>query len=353
MKNERIRDMVLDFILESKKVLMILDDFDGSKLNKILVSDVDPFDKKTREVFLANVLRSDFLPDWKKIIVTRPFHLDKIYEIQEPELILNVLGFDSQSLKQILERQNIPWIFDFPRISCDLQSFCFVPEVFNLLAKSKIQYFEINSYTTDIFSFLFLNFFKKLNNQHTMTLKQLAEFSWSLLSDRNKLQMCFKDNQLKLSGGLNENYMSCFFISIPDSPLIDLDDFDYKFHFSHILMQEFLLALRVIMLPNNEFQDFFNFAIDNERFFMVVRFLFGFYNVRSGVRYTIEKEFSESIANFEQNKEDLKGLFQGKKKKICLCNSLNDDLLYRYKIFEDEMNQDLENLDLNYHNEFG
>ena len=339
MKNERIRDMIFDLILDSKKVLMILDDFDGSKLNATLESDVDPFDKKTREVFLANVLRNDFLPDWKKIIVTRPFQLHKIYDIQEPQLILNVLGFDSQSLKQILKKQNIPWIFDFPQISCDFLSFCFVPKVFNLLAERIKQYLKLNTSTTDIFCFLFLNFFKHLNKDYnfTMKLKKLSDFSWLQYSNQNELQMCFEAEQLTLSPDLTDKYLSSFFISIPGSSWIGFEDFDYKFHFSHILMQEFLLALGVIMLPNNKFKDFFDSVIDDERFFMVVRFLFGFHNVQTDIQKYIEKEFSESNANFKQNKKDLKWLFQQKKDKIHLCDSSSNELLCRYQIFEAEM----------------
>ena len=338
MKNECKRDMVLTKILESKNVLLIFDDFDGYKFNRTSESTpgVSYFDKKKHEVFLMNILRGDLLRDWKKIIVSRPFQLNKIYDVQKPKLVLNVLGFDSQSLKQILEIQKISWIFDFPQISCDLRSFCFVPKVFNLLAETIQQYPELDTSTTDIFSILFLNFFEQLNSDYnnTMSLKILAEFSWKQYSE-NRLQMCFEAKQ---SPGLTDNYLNCFFISIPGSSWIGFQDYGYRFHFSHILMQEFLLAMRVIMLPNNEFKKFIHSVIDNECFFMVVRFLFGFYNVRSGIRLYLEKEFSQSIANFEQNKKYLKTLIKEKKNNYHLSNSSNHKLHQRYQTFETEMN---------------
>ena len=350
MNEDRIRNMVLSQLLDRKKILLILDDFDGSKLNKKSTY-VNSFDKNTCEVFLTNILRGEILRNWKKIIVTRPFQLDKVYQIKQPQLVLNVLGFDSKSQKQILKKHEMSWPFDFPRISSDLQSFCFIPKIFNLLVKSKKQYLELNTTTTDIFSLLFLRFFKDLEKQYecTLSLKKLADFSWSQFSDQNELKLCFQDElcsknkQSKLSTNFKKLYLGCFFITVPGSSLIGFGDFGYRFHFSHLLMQEFLLAVRVIMLPNKKFSEFINFAIDNEHFFMVVRFLFGFYNLQSNIQSYLENEFSESIANFELNKKDLRTLFQEKQMYCYLFSSKDHKLHQRYKIFEAEMSRDYSN----------
>ena len=116
----------------------------------------------------------------------------------------------------------------------------------------------------------------------------------------NIRKLCFEDKQSKLSTDFKEKYLGCFFTTIPGSLLIGFRDFGCSFHFSHILMQEFFLALQVIMLPNKKFKKFFNFVIDNERFFMVVRFLFGFYNLQLDIQSYLENEFSESSANFKK-----------------------------------------------------
>ena len=337
MNDEKTCNQVLTQLLKNDKILLILDEFNEIKFNTTSDSAhrIGIYDQYTPDIFLLNILEEKILPKWKKIFVTRPFELYKIYEYQKQYLEIKVLGFDCKSQANLQLNEN------FSSISSDLQSFCFVPYICQLLEQNGKTYVEYNATTTtNIFAFLFLQFFDKLNKQYNGKLKlgNLTHFSWSQFSFPNKLRLCF-DHEHRQSSLINDTYLNCFFTTIPGSSLPGFENLDYQFHFSHILMQEFLLALGVMLLPKNKFKDFFDSVIDNERFSMVLKFMFGFCSVHLKIQLKLQQLVGSSLTQFKKNQNKLKSLLKAQQKKT-------DDqiLLSRYKDFQTEMyNNELKN----------
>ena len=84
-----------------------------------------------------------------------------------------------------------------------------------------------------------------------------------------------------------------------------LDDDEYRSHFSHILIQEFLVALHLISLPEKKFSKWFNLIIAKEHYNVVRKFLFGLSNKKLSAK--LEKKLSQSSwDNLNKNKKHLR-----------------------------------------------
>ena len=299
---------VLAELLQNSRILLILDEFNEMEFDTASESipRVGVFNKDTPQTFLINILKKNILSNWKKIIVTRPFQLHRIYDSIEKILELKVLGFDYHSQAEMQSNQMLSLIFQNSNISNDLQSVSFLPYICQLLQPKAITCFEENITTTSLFAVLFLKFFECQTKQckNKLKFKNLVDFCWSQFSYANPLRFCFDDDHLQNSS-INDSYLNCFFTTIPGSSLFGFESLDYQFHFSNILIQEFLLALKIIFLPEDQFKYFFNALGDNEQFSMVKRFIFGFSSVHPETQLKLKKLGDFSSENFERNKNYL------------------------------------------------
>ena len=333
MTDKKKYNPVLEKLNQSDKVLLILDEFNEMKFDtpSESIPRVGVFNKSTPETFLINILKKKILSNRKKTIVTRPFQLHRIYDnINKKILEIKVLGFDYHSEAEMQSNKIFSSIFGRSNVSNDLQSVYFVPYICKILEQRQRRnsnnlesYFEDNSTKTSFFADLFLKYFECLKRQYgdKLALKNLVDFSWSQFVYPKQLKLCFDSDHLQ-NFSINDNYLKCFFTTVPGSSLFGFERLDYKSHFSHILIQEFLLALKVMLLPEDEFKRFCNDVDAKKRFSMVFRFIDGFFSLSSDTESYLKQLDGFSLENFERNKNYLEELRNAEQIQPNFCSAI-------------------------------
>ena len=332
MTDKKTYDPVLEKLVQNDKILLILDEFNEMKFDKALkpITKVGVFNKDTPETFLINILKKNILSNWKKIIVTRPFQLQRIYQYDNliKILKLKVLGFDYHSQAEMQSNQILFSIFSRLNVSNDFQSVGFVPYICKIFEQRKgtnilIRHFKDNSTKTSLFAILFLKYFDSLNKQYgdKLALKELVDFSWSQFSYPKQLRLCFDRDHLQNFSN-SDGYLNCFFTTVPGSSLFGFERLDYKSHFSHILIQEFLLALKVMLLPEDEFKRFYNDVDAKKQLTMVIRFIEGFFSMHTEIESYLKQLDGFSTENLERKKNCLKELRNAQQIQSTFCCKL-------------------------------
>ena len=329
---------VLEEIIDSKSILLIMDHFEILNLHKSECKRVSYFNESTRENIIMNILRSFILRDAKKIIISRPFNLEWMRmwpDIKSPRH-LSFFGFNRKTQSEIFKQNYshlIPNLFENSSIFPDVWSFCFSPYLCCLIEKCFYEKELFQLTTTFTFTLTFLTFVDRLKKDHqnNFDLEILAKFAFSQFS-QNKL--CFdKDDFSKEK--LSNDCIRSFFTTLPCSSDDELlDDDEYKSHFSHILIQEFLVALHLISLPEEEFLQEFDDMMSDNSYLLVRTFLFGL----SDKRLEPKLKRKLSLSRFKNLNKNIKHL------KTNIKDNFHDqqdlELISRYCQYIHEMHND-------------
>ena len=329
---------VLDEIIKSENILLIMDHFDFLDLDEMKYKQMDNFNKSTRENIIMNILRGYILGKAKKIVISRPFNLEWMLmwpDINPPKHV-SFLGINRQAQREIFEQNHshlILNLFESSSIFPDIWSFSFSPYVCCLVEKSfhKKELFQLT--TTFTFTSTFLKFVDRLNKDYekNFNLEILAKFAFSQFSQS---KLCFEKHDLSKEK-LGNDCIRSFFSTLPCSSGDDLlDDDKYKSHFSHILIQEFLVALHLISLSEKQFLKWFNSIIYKKHYNVVLKFLFGLCDKKLNDK--LKSKLSQpSFKNLNKNKKHLKANIEKS-----LCDQQDLKVIRRYCEYIHEMHDD-------------
>ena len=290
---------VFQNILISEKILLIIDHMEKLNLNKTKMNSINCKTKCTLENLVSNILTGNLLSKSKKIIISRPYNLEwmqKWPEFKRPRQI-NVLGINHEDQKKFIENKHpilFPCIFHTSPIISDFWSFCFAPFFCLMLEECFRGKYIFQLTTTYSFALIFFRFVE-LEFDGKCNVMLLAKFAFSQFSEA-KLCFCKEDlSKAKLS-----NYYARSFLITPQNSL-----YEHAYsHFSHILFQEFLVALYLISLPRRKFQRIFRSKLSQNRYQIVCKFVFGL--CQDMLKAKLKKILKNKFKNLCANKKFLK-----------------------------------------------
>ncbi len=294
--SERIRTSVIEELedREGEGILIIADGWDElSQENRSKVS------------FLYKLFFGDVLPFASVLLTSRPSASAPLHDLLSVNRLVEVVGFNEENIKQYIESE-----FErFPEKASSLieqlennpviQSVCSVPLncaiVCNLwhTLDQELPRTLTQLYTQIVLNIILrnvkkkfpdcpigLNSFDKIPNDLQNTFWLICEFAYEcLLLD----QLVFSEDDL--SSRLPEvgDKLQCFGLLQSARSLLPVGH-GLSFHFAHLTIQEFLAALHLATLPNEEKLTSFEARVDSGRFNMVGRFMFGLASKYNGSR---------------------------------------------------------------------
>ena len=251
---------------------------------------------RSKKSFLYNLLFGRLLPFASIILTSRPSASAPLHDLPSVDRLVEVVGFNEENVKQYIESE----FEQFPKKASSLikqlennpviQSVCSVPLncaiVCNLWHTSDQ---ELPRTLTELYTQIVLNIilrnvkkkfpdcpiglnrFDKIPNNLQDTFWLICEFAYEcLLLD----QLVFSEDEL--SSRLPEvgDKLQCFGLLQSARSLLSVGH-GLSFHFAHLTIQEFLAALHIATLPNEEKLKVVRAHFDSSRFDMVWRFMFG------------------------------------------------------------------------------
>ena len=292
--SERIRTSVIEELedREGEGVLIIADGWD--ELNEKNQSTVS---------FLYNLVFGDVLPFASVLLTSRPSASAPLHDLPFVDRLVEVVGFSEENIKQYIASE----FEQFPEKASSLieqlennpviQSVCSVPLncaiVCNLwhTLEQKLPRTLTDLYTQIVLNIILRNIKKKfldcpiglnrfddIPNGLQQTFWLICEFAYEcLLLD----QLVF--SEAELSSRLPEitDKQQCFGLLQSARSLLPIGH-GLSFHFAHLTIQEFLAALHLAALPNEEKLKIVKARADSGRFDMVWRFMFGLASIHNG-----------------------------------------------------------------------
>ncbi len=285
--SEKIRTSVIEELenKEGEGVLIIADGWDElSEENRSKVS------------YLYKLFFGGFLPFASILLTSRPSASAPLHNLPSVNRLVEVVGFNEENIKQYIESE----FEQFPEKSSSLieqlennpliQSVCSVPLncaiVCNLwhTLDQKLPRTLTELYTQIVLSIILrnlkkkipdcpinLNSFDEVPNALQDTFWLICEFAYECLLLN---QLVF--SEVELSSRLPEvgDKLYCFGLLQSARSLLPVGH-GLSFHFAHLTIQEFLAALHLATLPNEEKLKIVEANADSGRFDMVWRFMFG------------------------------------------------------------------------------
>ncbi len=262
-------------------------------------------DNRSEESFLYNLLFGGVLSFASVLLTSRPSASAPLHDLPSVDRLVEVTGFSEENIKQYIESE-----FEiFPEKTSSLieqlennpviQSVCSVPLncaiVCNLwhTLDQELPRTLTELYTQIVLNIVLRNFKKKLSdcpislnrfdeipNDLQNTFWLICEFAYEcLLLD----QLIF--SEAELSSRLPEvgDKLQCFGLLQSARSLLPVGH-GLSFHFAHLTIQEFLAALHLATLPNEEKLKVVEARAESGRFNMVWRFMFGLASKYNGSR---------------------------------------------------------------------
>ena len=324
--NERIRQSVVEELeeREGKSVLIIADGWD--ELSE---------DNQLETSFLYDLLFGDVLPFASVLLTSRPSASAPLHDLPSVNRLVEVVGFNEENIKQYIESE----FEQFPEKASSLikqlennpviQSVCSVPLncaiVCNLwhTLDQELPRTLTELYTQIVLSIILRNVkkkfpdcpiscnsFDKIPNDLQNTFWLMCEFAYEcLLLD----QLVFSEDDLSFRLPEVGDKLLCFGLLQSARSLLPVGH-GLSFHFAHLTIQEFLAALHLATLPNEEKLKIVETNADSGRFDMVWRFMFGLASKHNGSR-------SDKVISLEHGLTD-QFVFAGKLKKlVLLCHA--------------------------------
>ncbi len=275
-----------------KAVLIIADGWDElSEANRLKSSP------------LYNLLFGRLLPSASVLLTSRPSASAPLHDLPSVDRLVEVVGFSEENVKQYIESE----FEQFPEKASSLieqlennpviQSVCSVPLncaiVCNLwhTLDQELPRTLTKLYTQIVLNIILrnikkkfpdcpigLNRFDKIPNDLQDTFWLMCEFAYEcLLLD----QLVFSEDEL--SSRLPEvgDKLLCFGLLQSARSLLPVGH-GLSFHFAHLTIQEFLAALHIATLPNEEKLKVVQACARDGRFEMVWRFMFGLASKHNG-----------------------------------------------------------------------
>ena len=286
MKNrKRLKTELQNIVNEREKVFIVFDELDQAKLVDLSenLPTIGYFDSGTSQSFILNILRGKLFPESKKIVISRSYQTHLLPDECKPLLIVNATGFNNDTQESLCQSNS----FDYSKIrNCDhytdLLSFYAVP----LNCLSMIEHYPTSNQGSLVlcsaFSaifFEFLNVLKKEFNE-TNILEKLADFAWCHTNE-NKFLFTYDDFK---NANLSEKYINAFFIteSWKNNSEGLRNICDIKSRFPCLLIQEFFVAIKLLLSRLSKIEDFFNarndYLIKDNNYYVILMVLFGFCN---------------------------------------------------------------------------
>ena len=295
---DKVYDALLDRLESSLETLIIMDGLDEANINwsKEDFSKIDIHSKNTAEVFIKNILKGTVLSKAKKLITSRPGLLNSLSDDFRPQFCVNIIGLDENAQKQICgdicgdkSKDVYSYVQDHP----DLLAYCHVPfnciivmaSVFQLKTeKPESSDLSLPCTLTGILTVALNNFLKSKHHQGKLMYKKIANFAWDGFKE-NKI--CFEESDIE-KAKLTKDDLKNMFITI-----FKKHDVFYSLsffcatkkvtYFCHLIMQEFFVALKLLFfMPVQKMKNLFSSehqsSLDDARFEMVVKFMFGLCN---------------------------------------------------------------------------
>ncbi len=294
--SKNIRTSVIEELeeREGEGVLIIADGWDElSEENRSKLS------------FLYNLLFGDALPFASVLLTSRPSASAPLHNLPSVDRLVEVVGFSEENIKQYIESE----FEQFPEKASSLieqlennpviQSVCSVP--LNCAIVCNLWHTldqELPRTLTELYTQIVLNVilrnikkkgpdcpigfnsFDEIPNDLQDTFWLICEFAYEcLLLD----QLVFSEDEL--SSRLPEvgDKLLCFGLLQSARSLLPVGH-GLSFHFAHLTIQEFLAALHLATLPNEEKLKVVKARARNGRFDMVWRFMFGLASKQHGSR---------------------------------------------------------------------
>ncbi|XP_064399812.1 protein NLRC3-like isoform X2 [Halichondria panicea] len=285
--SEKVRTSVIEELeeREGKGVLIIADGWD--ELSE---------DNRSKNSFLYNLLFGHILPFASVLLTSRPSASAILHDLPSVDRLVEVVGFNEENVKQYIESE----FEQFPEKASSLieqlennpliQSVCSVPLNCAIICNlwhtldQELPRTLTELYTQIVLNIILrnikkkfpnspigLNIFDEIPNDLQNTFWLICEFAYEcLLLD----QLVF--SEAELSSRLPEvgDKLHCFGLLQSARSLLPVGH-GLSFHFAHLTIQEFLAALHLATLPNEEKLKVVKAHADSGRFNMVWRFMFG------------------------------------------------------------------------------
>ena len=289
--NER-RDAVLKQIQDSNKVLIIMDGLDEAKIDftknhhKVSVSDED-----FAEIFIINILQGTILENAKKLVFSRPRQMLELLDGFRPRFRVNILGLDEKSQMQVCEDicgDNKDQVYKYIKNHPEILSFSYIPincilscyAINEVLLQDSI---SVPQSMTGILTFVFVSFVDSRNHRGEFKAKSISELAWKAFQVK-KFNFQIKDLS---DSKLTNDDINNLFVSVTKKKKVRIlgGNPQLTSYFSHLILQEFLVAVHLLLFSSLDEFEKLSFNSNNSdcnlfssRFEMVTKFLFGLCN---------------------------------------------------------------------------
>ena len=304
------RTKIIQHLEVSDNVYIVMDGLDEADINlKMNYPNINAASHATAATFIHHLLSGRLLGKAKKLVTSRPRQLMHLPSEYSSNLYLNLLGLNDEGQLQIcndlcsddLDKRDriISRINSRP----DLKSLCYVPITCIMVMMSfyRTDLLKRNLHTlTAILLFSVENWFlEKLKGK--FQIKQIAFLAYKGFLET---RFYFREHHLRSEKINFENTTAFLFNNIK----FELLQGKAVTYFSHLMWQEFFVAVKLRLYSNKEeFQKFVP-QLESDKFEMVARFLFGLCNKQTldELLDCIEDEELNTVADRDECEEMLK-----------------------------------------------
>ena len=292
MTDKNRRDVVLQKIQDSNKVLIIMDGLDEANIDftknhhKVSISD-----ETTAEIFIMNILQGTILENAKKLVFSRQRQMLELPDRFRPHFCVNILGLDEESQMQICEDicgENKDQVFNYIKNHSEILSFSYIPItcILSCYAINKTLSREesiVPQSMTGILTFVLGLFVNSPNHRGEFKARNIAELTWKAF----KVKKFNFQNKDLTDSELSNDDINKLFVSVTKKQEFRLFGGNPQLmsYFSHLILQEFLVAVHLLVFSSlDEFEKLISNSnnpdcnLFSSRFEMVTKFLFGLCN---------------------------------------------------------------------------
>ena len=288
--SERIRTSVIEELeeREGEGVLIIADGWD----------ELDD-ENRSDDSFLHNLLFGNTLPFASVLLTSRPSASSPLHDIPTVDRLVEVVGFNEENVKQYIEAdfekcpekasslivqlENNPMITSVCSVPLNCAIVCNLWHTLDSVVPKTLT----ELYSQIVLNVILRNLRKQISYQNLVSIsidsipEDLQDMFWLMCKFAYE---CFLRNKIVFSKeevaslfpqilDCSENVL-CFGLLQCARSLLPVGQ-GLSFHFVHLTIQEFLAALHLVTLPNEEKLEVCEAYAESDRFAMVWRFVFG------------------------------------------------------------------------------
>ena len=256
-------------------------------------------EKRSNKSFIFQLLFGRLLPSASVLLTSRPSASAPLHDLPTVDRLVEVVGFNEQNVKEYIESEfekcpkkasslieqleNTPLIMSVCSVPLNCAIICNLWHTLN-----KILPGTLTELYTQIVLNIILRSHKKTFSETPLSLvsfdsipKDLQEFFWICCKFAFEClaqnQVVFLKNELMSSFPevlVSSDKLLCFGLVQSARSLLPVGQ-GLSFHFVHLTIQEFLAALHLVTLSNEEKLEVFKALAEYNQFAMVLRFVFG------------------------------------------------------------------------------